>query len=155
MTSIVFPGQGSQYFGMCKEFYDNFKISQNLFNEIEEITSVPIKKIIFEDDTNNINLTKFTQICIFATSMSIFKVIEENIDCDWSRKGHIALACKQSHYDELPEYAAWIKKEMGHCCSRLCHFEEGHGRGYGTSSPSSYLHFQRKTRRLCPAPWRR
>ena len=80
MTSIVFPGQGSQYFGMCKEFYDNFKISQNLFNEIEEITSVPIKKIIFEDDSNNINLTKFTQICIFATSMSIFKVIEENID---------------------------------------------------------------------------
>ena len=41
-------------------------------------------------------------------------IIEENIDCDWSRKGHIALACKQSHYDELPEYAAWIKKEMGH-----------------------------------------
>ncbi|MCH2650844.1 MAG: FAD-binding oxidoreductase, partial [Candidatus Marinimicrobia bacterium] len=41
-------------------------------------------------------------------------IIEENIDCDWSRKGHIALSCKQSHYDELPEYAAWIKKEMGH-----------------------------------------
>ena len=41
-------------------------------------------------------------------------IIEENIDCDWSRKGHIALACKQSHYDELPEYAAWIKREMGH-----------------------------------------
>ena len=41
-------------------------------------------------------------------------IIEENIDCDWSRKGHIALACKQSHYNELPEYAAWIKKEMGH-----------------------------------------
>ena len=41
-------------------------------------------------------------------------IIEENIDCDWSRKGHIALAYKQSHYDELPEYAAWIKREMGH-----------------------------------------
>ena len=41
-------------------------------------------------------------------------IIEEDIDCDWSRKGHIALACKQSHYDELPEYAAWIKREMGH-----------------------------------------
>ncbi len=41
-------------------------------------------------------------------------IIEEKIDCDWSRKGHIALSCKQSHYDELLEYAAWIKKEMGH-----------------------------------------
>ena len=35
---------------------------------------------------------------------------EEKIDCDWSRNGHIALACKQSHYDKLPEYANWIKK---------------------------------------------
>ena len=41
-------------------------------------------------------------------------IIEEKIVCDWSRKGHIALSCKQSHYDELPEYAAWIKREMGH-----------------------------------------
>ena len=41
-------------------------------------------------------------------------IIEENIECDWSRKGHIGLACKQSHYNELPEYAAWIKREMNH-----------------------------------------
>ena len=41
-------------------------------------------------------------------------IIEENIECDWSRKGHIALACKQSHYNEFPEYAAWIKREMNH-----------------------------------------
>lgn len=39
---------------------------------------------------------------------------EENINCDWSRNGHIALACKQSHYDKLPEYANWIQKELGH-----------------------------------------
>jgi len=41
-------------------------------------------------------------------------IIEENIDCNWSRKGHVALACKQSHYDDFPEYAAWIKREMDH-----------------------------------------
>ena len=39
---------------------------------------------------------------------------EEKINCDWSRNGHIALACKQSHYDNLPEYANWIQKELGH-----------------------------------------
>ena len=41
-------------------------------------------------------------------------IIEENIDCNWSRKGHVVLACKQSHYDDFSEYAAWIKREMGH-----------------------------------------
>ena len=39
---------------------------------------------------------------------------EEKINCDWSRNGHIALACKQSHYDNLPEYANWIQKKLGH-----------------------------------------
>ena len=39
---------------------------------------------------------------------------EEEINCDWSRKGHIALACKQSHYDKLPEYSDWISRELGH-----------------------------------------
>tara|TARA_Y100001970_G_scaffold100817_1_gene126646 strand:+ start:1127 stop:2398 length:1272 start_codon:yes stop_codon:yes gene_type:complete len=41
-------------------------------------------------------------------------IYEEKIDCDWSRDGHIALACKQSHYDKLPEYAGWIERELGH-----------------------------------------
>jgi len=41
-------------------------------------------------------------------------IIEEKINCDWSRDGHIALACKQSHYDKLPEYSEWIRKELGH-----------------------------------------
>ena len=30
-------------------------------------------------------------------------IIEEKIAGDWARKGHIALSCKQSHYDELEE----------------------------------------------------
>ena len=42
-------------------------------------------------------------------------IIHENqIDCDWERNGHCALAYKQSHFDELPEYVNWLKKEMNH-----------------------------------------
>ena len=41
-------------------------------------------------------------------------VTEENIDCDWSRVGHVALANKQSHYDGLVDYANLIYKEFGH-----------------------------------------
>ncbi|HAF88661.1 MAG TPA: FAD-dependent oxidoreductase, partial [Deltaproteobacteria bacterium] len=41
-------------------------------------------------------------------------ITEEKIECDWSRDGHIALACKQSHYNKLPDYANWIQQELGH-----------------------------------------
>ena len=76
MTSVVFPGQGSQYFGMTKDFYDNFIVSKRIFEEVEEYTKLNLKKIIFEEDNKLIDNTKYTQICIFASSLMIFKALE-------------------------------------------------------------------------------
>ena len=79
MTSIVFPGQGSQTVGMTKDFYDNFKTAKLIFEEIEDYTKINIRNIIFENDQNKLDLTQFTQICIFASSFVIFKIyVEEN-----------------------------------------------------------------------------
>ena len=33
MTTIVFPGQGSQFKGMARDFYDNFRVAKDIFNE--------------------------------------------------------------------------------------------------------------------------
>jgi glycine/D-amino acid oxidase-like deaminating enzyme len=41
-------------------------------------------------------------------------VREENIDCDFSRCGHLEVACKQSHFDGYEESAACIKREFNH-----------------------------------------
>ena len=73
MTSIVFPGQGSQSIGMAKDFYDNFKISKMIFEEIEDHTKIDLKNIIFNNHENLFNLTKFTQISIFTASYTIYK----------------------------------------------------------------------------------
>ncbi len=79
MTSVVFPGQGSQTLGMAKDFHDNFRISQLAFEEIEDYTQLNIRKIIFQNDQNKLDLTQYTQICIFAASYVIFKsYINEN-----------------------------------------------------------------------------
>ncbi len=79
MTSIVFPGQGSQSVGMSKDFNDNFKIAKQIFEEIEDYTQLNIRKLIFENEENKLNLTQFTQICIFASSYVIFQTyISEN-----------------------------------------------------------------------------
>ena len=82
MTSIVFPGQGSQTTGMARDFYDNFKIAKLVFEEIEDYTKIDLKNIIFENVDDKLNLTQFTQISIFAASYSIYKVFcsETNID---------------------------------------------------------------------------
>jgi glycine/D-amino acid oxidase-like deaminating enzyme len=41
-------------------------------------------------------------------------VKEEGIDCDFSRCGHLEVACKQSHFDDYAVAAARIKSEFNH-----------------------------------------
>ena len=82
MTSLVFPGQGSQTVGMVKDLYDNFNTAKLIFEEIEDYTKIDLKSIIFENVDDKLNLTQFTQISIFTASYTIFKVFysETNLD---------------------------------------------------------------------------
>ena len=80
MTTIVFPGQGSQNIAMGKDFNDNFKIANLAYQEIEDYSQINVRKIIFENDGNKLDLTQFTQICIFATSYVIFKTYLNETD---------------------------------------------------------------------------
>lgn len=41
-------------------------------------------------------------------------VREENIDCDFSRYGHLEVACKQSHFDGFGRTSEFIAKEFKH-----------------------------------------
>lgn len=41
-------------------------------------------------------------------------VREEKIDCNFSRCGHLEVACKQSHFDGYQESAALIQREFNH-----------------------------------------
>src|SRR5438046_1296577 len=41
-------------------------------------------------------------------------VREENIDCNFSRCGHLEVACKQSHFNGYEESAALIQREFNH-----------------------------------------
>ncbi len=82
MSIFVFPGQGSQFVGMTRDFQDNFEIAKTTFEEIESYTSINIRKIISENDNNLLNITNFTQICIFAASVAIFRTLEEQKKID-------------------------------------------------------------------------
>ena len=80
MTSIIFPGQGSQFSGMVKDFYDNFQEAKDSFAEIEDSTKMDLKKIIFNEDPALLNMTNYTQVCIFASSIAIYRTLESNFN---------------------------------------------------------------------------
>ena len=112
MTSIVFPGQGSQVLGMAKDFNDNFKISNEIFEEIEDYSNINIRKIIFLNDDNKLDLTKFTQICIFSTSYVIFRTfcIENNFN---EKDASVMLGHSLGEYTAL---ACSNKISLKDCC---------------------------------------
>ena len=71
MTVIVFPGQGSQFVEMGKDFYESFQEVKDTFNMISDISKIDIKDIIFNNPSDLLNQTQFTQISIFAVSISL------------------------------------------------------------------------------------
>lgn len=75
--AFIFPGQGSQYIGMGKDFYDNFSISKNIYEEANDSLSMDLSNLIFNEDENELKKTENTQPAILATSIAMLRAIEK------------------------------------------------------------------------------
>ena len=84
MFSLVFPGQGSQTIGMGKEFFENYDLVRDLFNQADDALGINLSKIILEGPKDELDLTINTQPAIFLISYSIYQVMKKefNIDLD-------------------------------------------------------------------------
>ena len=77
MLSLVFPGQGSQYIGMGKDFSHNFPIANEVYNEVDDVLGFSLSKLIFNGQIEDLTLTKNAQPAIMATSIAILKTLEK------------------------------------------------------------------------------
>ena len=73
---FMFPGQGSQYVGMGKEFYENIPVCKEVFDLASEASGLDVAKICFEEN-DEINITEYTQIAMLATEAAIFAALKE------------------------------------------------------------------------------
>ncbi len=76
MRAFLFPGQGSQKLKMGYDLYQNFPEAKEVFDEVDSALSQNLSSIIFGDDAELLNKTENTQPAIFAMSMAVIKVIE-------------------------------------------------------------------------------
>lgn len=73
--AFLFAGQGSQFVGMGKDFYDRFSVSRKVFDSIQ--MDFNVKEVCFHGPEETLNNTAYTQSCILACSMAIYEAIKE------------------------------------------------------------------------------
>lgn len=75
--AFLFPGQGAQYPGMARDFYDQFPIARQTFEEADQFLNRPFSKLVFEGPSEELTLTKNSQIAIYIASIAILRVVQQ------------------------------------------------------------------------------
>ncbi|MFA5074295.1 MAG: ACP S-malonyltransferase [Nitrospirota bacterium] len=93
--AFIFPGQGSQYAGMAKEFIEQFPESREVFEAASDVLKYDLQELCLQGPVEKLNLTEYTQPALLTASIAILRPLE--------RRGLIAEAAA-GH--SLGEYTA-------------------------------------------------
>ena len=75
-TAFMFPGQGAQYVGMGKDFYEQIPVCREMFELASKASGLDVPALCFEEN-EQINITEYTQIAMLAAEVAMLKAIEE------------------------------------------------------------------------------
>jgi [acyl-carrier-protein] S-malonyltransferase len=76
--AFVFPGQGAQFIGMGKDFYEHVPAARQLFEEANEVLGYDLASICFNGPDEILKLTENTQPALLVHSTMALKMLREN-----------------------------------------------------------------------------
>jgi len=89
---LLFPGQGSQFVGMAKDFYDNSAKAKEMFEIASDAISEDFTKLMFEEN-DKLNQTEYTQPAILLYSAIAYEL--------FGKKGEVALGHSLGEFSAL------------------------------------------------------
>lgn len=75
-TAFLFAGQGAQYLGMGRDLYDQYPIVQETIDQASQVLGYDLRHLI-DTEEEKLNQTRYTQPAILATSVAIYRLLQE------------------------------------------------------------------------------
>ncbi|HRS02281.1 MAG TPA: ACP S-malonyltransferase [Bacteroidota bacterium] len=79
-TALLFPGQGSQYVGMGKDYYLNDEFAKQKYELADNILGYSISDICFNGPIEKLTETRYTQPALFLHSAIIYDLIKNKFE---------------------------------------------------------------------------
>ncbi|MBQ2608373.1 MAG: ACP S-malonyltransferase [Paludibacteraceae bacterium] len=75
MKAFVFPGQGSQYEGMCKDLYEAYPEAREICEKANEVLGFRLTDVMFNGTAEQLKQTHITQPAVFLHSVVANRVM--------------------------------------------------------------------------------
>lgn len=93
--AVLFPGQGTQFIGMGKEFLETRESARQLFARADAISGLPLTRYCLEGPMSELTRTLHLQPAVTAVNMAVWDALKET---------GVAVDCVAGH--SLGEYSA-------------------------------------------------
>ncbi|MEX1012187.1 MAG: ACP S-malonyltransferase [Waddliaceae bacterium] len=125
-AAFLFPGQGAQKVAMGKDFYDQFPIAKETFEEADDRLKRKLSTTIFKGPEKELTLTSNSQLAIFVTSIAMYRVLASLYSiqpemCAGLSLGEYTALCAAGFLD-FSECLTLVKHRgefMHQCCERV------------------------------------